>query len=435
MPDALPASAMTLLRHGVAVVADATGLVLLVIVAWQVLFGGGYPFEWNALFPAIAGAVACWCLPGARRWLPIALPVLALLATISAMANPPLRQSPDYPLWQQVIAPASHYWVMSLFVFGVAHLLRTPQRVSAFIVLLMGSLLVLAGQLLFDRMMTHFYYERGGSQSIPSVWQWGGVHQLSMLWSIAWGFLLAYLASSASLPRVVSAIVLVTFLAFVALFTGSTGGIAAMGLVTIAIAGVFLLLRLRRVWVRIAFVGAAAGAAALLIALLATGRVPLVAAGDLAGRFPAWRAATEMATTHPWTGVGPEGYVRAMSYGYQAKYYQKGGYGVGHAHGLLLQIAEELGIPGLLAAIALWLAVTGAAWRAWRRAIVPTVSCGLLFALIAFFIRAQTDTFLYGLGTTDRTRVLIWMMMAAAVALGRLASSGNPADPRPAHHP
>jgi hypothetical protein len=65
-------------------------------------------------------------------------------------------------------------------------------------------------------------------------------------------------------------------------------------------------------------------------------------------------------------------------------------------------------------------------WRAWQRAVLPTVASALLFALAAFFVRAQTDTFLNNLVTTDRNRVLIWIMMGAAVSIGRLAATPPP---------
>lgn len=86
----------------------------------------------------------------------------------------------------------------------------------------------------------------------------------------------------------------------------------------------------------------------------------------LSGRARIWGAALCMAGEHPVNGVGPRGFRSAFpacdpSPGERAQW------GIGpalHAHQIVLEIASETGIIGLL----LWLAGAALAWRAWKYA-------------------------------------------------------------------
>jgi O-antigen ligase len=90
----------------------------------------------------------------------------------------------------------------------------------------------------------------------------------------------------------------------------------------------------------------------------------------LSGRLDIWRTSARMIAGHPWNGVG----VRGFRYAYP-RYAPPNdhflvaepcgvGEGACHAHQLLLEVLSETGVLGL----ALWLAGTALALRAWRQA-------------------------------------------------------------------
>lgn len=86
----------------------------------------------------------------------------------------------------------------------------------------------------------------------------------------------------------------------------------------------------------------------------------------LSGRLRIWSAALCMLRAHPANGVGVRGF-RAAFPACDPQPDQAPAWGEGvalHAHQLLLEVASETGLIGLL----LWLAGAALAWRAWRYA-------------------------------------------------------------------
>lgn len=86
----------------------------------------------------------------------------------------------------------------------------------------------------------------------------------------------------------------------------------------------------------------------------------------LSGRLRIWSAALCMLHAHPANGVGVRGF-RAAFPACDPQPGQAPAWGEGgalHAHQLLLEVASETGLIGLL----LWLAGAALAWRAWRYA-------------------------------------------------------------------
>ena len=85
----------------------------------------------------------------------------------------------------------------------------------------------------------------------------------------------------------------------------------------------------------------------------------------LSGRLSIWRTAIDMAVANPINGVGVRGF-RDAYVTYAAKddpWLVDADHGAGfHAHQLVLEVASETGMLGLL----LWLGGAALAWRAWR---------------------------------------------------------------------
>ncbi len=86
-----------------------------------------------------------------------------------------------------------------------------------------------------------------------------------------------------------------------------------------------------------------------------------------AGRLAIWHAAVSMSAAHPLTGVGVRGFRYAYpQYAVPGDRFvdTDGDTGASHAHQIVLEVLSETGMVGL----ALWLAGTVIAVRAWRRA-------------------------------------------------------------------
>jgi O-antigen ligase len=107
----------------------------------------------------------------------------------------------------------------------------------------------------------------------------------------------------------------------------------------------------------VAAIAVAAALAGSLAFGTAAGRGAGPAAGFLHGRSDTWRAAVETFADHPLYGAGADAFL-AGSIRHQ------GGQTVVFAHDLPLELAAELGIAGLLLALALYAATGAALWRA-----------------------------------------------------------------------
>jgi len=141
-------------------------------------------------------------------------------------------------------------------------------------------------------------------------------------------------------------------------------------------------------------------------------------------RLPIWTAAAHIALDHPVIGVGPGRYTETVVWkGYahaHFPWYPHLGGGIDQAHNLVLHTAAETGILGAIFLLATWWTAVAACWRAWSAAVMPVLALGYGGALLTFFVRAQADNFLDNLVTTDRTRVVVSLLLGAALAIQRL---------------
>jgi O-antigen ligase len=175
--------------------------------------------------------------------------------------------------------------------------------------------------------------------------------------------------------------------------------------------GVLALALPRRLWVGVGIVGAAG---AVVVALWASGRLPdtivsrlasatdeIVNLADVRGvditpenyanveRLAHWQAAINMATAHPWLGVGFGNYETA----YPAFRLLNWDLALGHAHNYYLNVFGETGIIGLAAYLTLWLSLVIFAWRT-RRHPNPVARCvgvGLLGSWVYLAVHSLTD--------------------------------------------
>jgi putative inorganic carbon (HCO3(-)) transporter len=175
------------------------------------------------------------------------------------------------------------------------------------------------------------------------------------------------------------------------------------------------------------FAGGLALLALVAAALIGPARLMEALSDDLAqvtvGRlnFPfrleLWRVALCGIADFPFTGMGLGAFRRVARLLYPLNIDPD--YPFGHAHNHLLHTGVELGIPGLIAYLALWLL---AAWmvveacrrtQGWRRAL----AVGAGGALVAYFVYGITDAVALG----AKPGVVFWYLLGLIVALHRLA--------------
>ena len=136
---------------------------------------------------------------------------------------------------------------------------------------------------------------------------------------------------------------------------------------------------------------------------------------NLVGRVELWSRAIYGIQDFPFTGMGLNAFRRVVHVFYPL-FLVSPDRDIGHAHNHLLQAALDLGLPGLIAYLALWLLAVYmliSAWRAnsdrWLRA----YALGIFGGLLSFFVYGITDTVALG----AKPGVAFWILLALAVAV------------------
>lgn len=178
-----------------------------------------------------------------------------------------------------------------------------------------------------------------------------------------------------------------------------------------------------------------AGAVAVVAVALLTGvagRVPDALSegtGGVGGRLDEWRVATEVASAHPLTGVGPEGY--RIAFGTHVD----DAYEIDHgrdplpdrAHSAVLDVAATVGLPGL----AVYLLLLGSVGRFVLRALRegPPWLAGLAAGLVGY---VGQSLFLFPLAELDPLAWMLAGLVVAAVAVPAELRTVRPARVMPA---
>lgn len=197
---------------------------------------------------------------------------------------------------------------------------------------------------------------------------------------------------------------------------GAIGGLA-VGLVTIA--------AIRTRWGKVL---AAIGLLALLVALHAGFVEALITSGsleteaigtlNLKSRYELWSRAIEGIADFPFTGMGMNGFRRVMPILYPA-FSISPTWDFAHAHNHFLQVALDLGIPGLVAYLALWLGAGFLLFQTISQAterFYQIVALGLIGSFTAYFVYGITDTVALG----AKPGFVFWWALALVVATHHL---------------
>lgn len=139
---------------------------------------------------------------------------------------------------------------------------------------------------------------------------------------------------------------------------------------------------------------------------------------SLAGRQEIWSRAIYGIQDFPFTGMGMNTFRRVVHILYPL-FLISPETDLGHAHNHLLQTGLDLGIPGLVAYLALWLGLGGMLWQVWRRNSHPgarMLVAGFAGCLIAYAVYGMVDAVALG----ARPGFILWLLWGLIAALHRV---------------
>jgi putative inorganic carbon (HCO3(-)) transporter len=202
---------------------------------------------------------------------------------------------------------------------------------------------------------------------------------------------------------------------FVLVLTQSRGGLLAFGVVLIML----IVLRWKRGWW--VLVGAVVLASAVLIWLgpsaVLNGIMANVTLGGMDGRIEVWSRAIYMIQDFPFTGVGMGSYNRVADLLYPFFQYAPGT--VVFSHNLFLQVAVDLGIPGLVAWLSILILIFSVSIQLYRYGKTSQnnwasgLGAGLLCSQLALVTHGMVDAATWGV---TKSAPLVWIIWGLAVA-------------------
>ncbi len=206
------------------------------------------------------------------------------------------------------------------------------------------------------------------------------------------------------------------FAPFMLTATLSRGGIASLGI------SILIMVAIARRWGRWLLVIAIIAAVSLAFSF----GVNAVFGGELAeagrefgmsGRLEIWSRALYGLQDFPFTGMSMNGFRRVVHILYPL-FLISPDTDIVHAHNHLLQVGLDLGIPGLIAYLSLWLISVGLLWQSWRQASTPprrALIVGLSGALVGGWFFGMLDAITLG----ARPGFLWWILLAMIAGVYR----------------
>jgi len=181
-----------------------------------------------------------------------------------------------------------------------------------------------------------------------------------------------------------------------------------------------LAIRWRRGWIAILFAGI--GALFLVSYIGITPLIDIILGGQnidgVNGRFEIFSRALFMIQDFPYTGIGMGSFTSVADTFYPFLYASPGS--INHAHNLILQVALDLGIPGLIAWLAIIIIIVSTSWNLLRvgrsldNTLLTGIGAGLLCSQIALITHGLTDAVTWGMVRSAPIVWAIWGFTATA---------------------
>ena len=186
-------------------------------------------------------------------------------------------------------------------------------------------------------------------------------------------------------------------------------------------AAVLVLIALRWRWGWLAALLAACGSAVAIWRIGPQQVAEMVIAGKALGgadqRVEIWSRALFMLQDFPFTGIGMGTFRQVANLLYP--FFLAGPEAeIPHAHNIFLQVGVDLGLPGLIAWLALLILVCVCAWLVYRRGrrqgdgVLTGLGAGLLASQAALVIHGLTDAATWG----TRPAIVVWAIWGLAMA-------------------
>ena len=321
-------------------------------------------------------------------WEAIAYLVFGISLYAGLVNWPPIARHPEWLAWV-------------LLLFGVGLLVAAPLLSQ----LTTSKLFALPG---LSPLLTRLAQFMPGNVNLNRM---GGalvvLYPLFLALGIRWDW-----ASRRWLPPLAS--LLAVFAALVLLLTQSRG--AYMG----AAVATLLLLVLR--WRRLLY----AAPMVLIVAVVFLSQVGVDSLFDQVGvgdglrgfdaRLELWSRGIYAITDFAFTGIGIGTFDRVIPLLYPT-FMIAPGTPMGHAHNLFIQVGVDMGFPGLITFLALYINVFVALALVLRRrelALMWTLAAGAAAGLVAMFVHGMLDVPLWG----TKPSFLPWLLIALAISLG-----------------
>jgi O-antigen ligase len=268
----------------------------------------------------------------------------------------------------------------------------------------------------------------------PVVPQWSGYPELGLLAAVFASGALALALFDRSVRLRFSAAYLAAFFTIGSVFLYSRSAWVTIAVTAVWLAAIGLVnVSVRRTVIVLALLGVVALGTSLWFVPTGAARdrlAAIVGAKETADRVLGWRTSLTMLRDHPIVGVGPGMYrerydayqsVEAIALDRPPRELERDR---SHAYNMILHVAAELGLLGLLGFLAMWGRIL------WIGLVANPDARSLALAthamLVAFFIRSQSEHFLANLEASHRLLLLLAVLfgLAEGIRAGSLQRAG-----------
>ena len=160
-----------------------------------------------------------------------------------------------------------------------------------------------------------------------------------------------------------------------------------------------------------------------------SGVIDAATVNTLSGRLEIWSRAISGLQDFPITGMGMNTFREVIHILYPV-FLIPPTTDLAHAHNQFLQTGLDLGLPGLVAYLSMWIIFSIALWQIWHKATDvwhKTFALAISASLAAYFVYGITDTVALG----AKPGFVFWWLLACLFALHKLVIENSPQADQP----